>query len=454
MTNDEKYSLLAEGDEKMASVMGILPCDKSKSFTSSYIEQSLKKYKGFKLLSFGPAEDDSEASANCESSYVAELEHNNAHYEINIYVVPTEYLEVEEYSFANHIDKESLQIAKEQKLYIETSMYFNDDNLASFHVQMKVMDAIVPDASVVVDFMSYRLLSAKWLHMSAESEVPPSPDYLYIIHCVYDTEGKKGEKRYWFHTHGLQRCGSVELEMVNITQGIEQMNTLINMTVKKFLSEPAREKQKFAIGYDGMGINLCWLRWEEALNDLPRKILGGIDDRKEGDIHAEPGGILFAVEDGNMISPEIYTKTLAENPVYYISHEETERMTALAKERFNIFKSLFDKENPWKKKHRSFFGNLLGSPKYDETKWAFLVKLGLTIDNAETESDKEHLWFEVLGINGDEMEVKLLNQPYWIASLKEGGIYKYPTHVLTDWLIYGPDSTYTTDSIYQLNLPQ
>jgi hypothetical protein len=64
------------------------------------------------------------------------------------------------------------------------------------------------------------------------------------------------------------------------------------------LSDPAKEREKFTIGYDGMGINLCWLRWEEALKGLPQDILGGFRNREGTDNpHAEPSGILFAVEE-------------------------------------------------------------------------------------------------------------------------------------------------------------
>ncbi|MFV0467967.1 MAG: DUF4026 domain-containing protein, partial [Dysgonomonas sp.] len=297
---------------------------------------------------------------------------------------------------------------------------------------------------------SYRLLSAKWLSMAADSAVPPSPDYLYTLHCVYDEDVEIGNRRYWFHTHGLHRCGSVELEMLNFSQGAEQMNTLINMTVKKFLSDPAKEKERFTIGYDGMGINLCWLRWEEALKDLPKNILGGAADRDEADnVHAEPSGILFAVEDGNMISPEIYASTLAENPIYYITNEETNRMSALAKERFSSFERIFTREYK-KPEKKSFLKNLFGPKEDEKPGWTFLVKLGLTVDDPESGSEKEHLWYDVLSIENNQIKGKLLNQPYWISNLHEGDLGIYPLEVLTDWIIYSPDNTYTPDSAYLL----
>lgn len=447
MDNQEKYDLLAEGETGLASSMGIYPGNKNFKFEAAQIEKSLALNKDFKLASFNKAEVDIEFSV---MSFNAEIEYQEATFNIDLYVCETKNINLNDYGFANSIDEASIQKATEQEYFLETSMYFELDPLSSFHLQLKVLNAIVPDASLVIDFMSYRLLSAKWLSMAADSAVPPSPDYLYTLHCVYDEDGENGNRRYWFHTHGLHRCGSVELEMLNFSQGAEQMNTLINMTVKKFLSDPAKEKERFTIGYDGMGINLCWLRWEEALKDLPKNILGGAADRDEADnVHAEPSGILFAVEDGNMISPEIYASTLAENPIYYITNEETNRMSALAKERFSSFERIFTREYK-KPEKKSFLKNLFGPKEDEKPGWTFLVKLGLTVDDPESGSEKEHLWYDVLSIENNQIKGKLLNQPYWISNLHEGDLGIYPLEVLTDWIIYSPDNTYTPDSAYLL----
>lgn len=448
MDNNEKYELLSEGETGLASVMGVFPSDKNFVFDGKQIEKSLSGNKDFELMSFNKAEVDTEFSI---MSFNAEIEYQEANFNVEIYVCPTRNINLKDYGFANQIDEVSLKKAFEQEYYLEISMYFELEPLSSFHLQLKIMNAIVTEASVVVDFMSYRLLSPRWLSMTAQSQIPPSPDYLYTIHGVYDDNEEDGARRYWFHTHGLHRCTSVELEIINIREGAEQMNTLLNMTVKKFLSSPAKEREIFEIGYDGMGINLCWLRWEEALQDLPKNILGGFADRDEVDnVHAEPSGILFAVEEGNMISPEIYAKTLADNPIYYITNAETERMSALAKERFPFFEKIFRKE--YKEPEKKSFLKGLFSPKKEEGEesWTFLVKLGLTVDDPNSGSEKEHLWFEVSAIDNGKITGKLLNQPYWISGLKEGNVNTYPLEVLTDWLIYSPDDTYNTDSVYAL----
>lgn len=455
MNNTEKYKLLLENEISMESNMAIIPREKGFALSVSNIKVALSKSKDFKLLSFEEVNNKNDNVSINEIDSKAVVEYLNEKFEIEIYSLKATDLHLQKYGFANNIDEESLRIALEQENCIAVSMYFGEDNISSFHLQLKLLYTIVPNACLVIDFMSYRLLSPYWLKMTAESPIPPSPDYLYTLHCVYD-DSKGEDSKCWFHTHGLQRCGSVELEMLNISmKGYEQMNVLINMTIKKFLSDPAKERERFMIGYDGMGINLCWLRWEEVLKDFPKDLLGGMEDREgEDNVHNDPAGVLFAVEDGNMISPEIYTPTLSVNPIYYITNQETNRMSALAKERFNLFKDTFyDKQNIQQK--QNFIKKIFNKKKKQEADWEFLVKLGLAIDtsnNDETGDEKEHLWFEVLSINGNEIKGKLLNQPYWIAKLNEGDVRTYPFELLTDWIIYAPEMTYTPDTIYQLTI--
>ena len=83
--------------------------------------------------------------------------------------------------------------------------------------------------------------------------------------------------------------------MVDITQYPEEMNTMLNMAAKRLLNGSIAEQERFMIGYDGMGIDLCWLRWEKALKDFADDVIGGFNDRKDdNDIHAEPVGVLYA----------------------------------------------------------------------------------------------------------------------------------------------------------------
>ena len=441
---EDLYKMLEDGDLRRTSNMGIIPSG-SEIPTVEKLEENLRQSPYFKVKSFVEMEKDEEQPDMI--GYTAEIEYKEGVFDVDFYLKSTDVIDFEIYGYGNRIDNQYIEAASKQLAFWEVVMEFSSNSLESFHLQLKIMDVAVPDSLVVVDFLSIRFLSSKWLHMTAQSETPPSPDYLYVLHCVYDEKDDK--QVYWIHTHGLHRCGSVELEMVGITSGLEQMESLFNSTIKKFLTDPSREMETFKIGYDGMDINLCWERWENALKRFPTNSLGGFEDRPEDDVHTEPSGVLFAVEDDNMTSPEIYISTLSDNPIYYISTEETMRMSALAKERFSVFRRIFEEKHS-APKNKSFIKKFFSKEEKEEPQWDFLVKMGLSVDANGIDTEKEHLWFRVISFKNEFIEAKLLNQPYWISGLNEGDVNRYPVEFLTDWLIYSPEGTYTTDTIYEL----
>lgn len=444
MENDDKYKVLSEGVTFKPSVMGVISSRQDYFFTYDNINKTLKQNTDFRLLSF----ELSKATDHIEKEYIATIEYLKEVYKITISESSVEDLRLEEFGLANMINEDDFNAALTQAKYLNVAVNFGKRSLDSFHFQLKVLNAIVPEASLVIDFMSFRLLSGKWLNLTATSQIPPSPDYLYALHAVYDE--KEEQTEYWFHTHGLLRCGLVELEILNTSTGAQQMYDLVNHVVKRFLFDPSKEDEKFTAGFDGLDLNLTWIRWEEALKSYPEPILGGLHDR-EGDnnAHSEPSGVLYAIEDGNLISPEIYASTLSNNPILFVSTEETVRMSSLAKERYPYFLDIFYRYIQQSKK--SFFQKIFNRNDTDQNQWSFIVKFGLVVDDANNDTEREHLWFTVISANEKSVEGKLLNQPYWIASLKEGDVKSYPIDILTDWIIYDTEGNqYTPDSIYQL----
>lgn len=439
MDNKEKYKLLAESGGVLPSTMGVFYSSNDFVLNESYLKTSLENSKHFTLLRLHKSvKEDS-----LYSKFEIRVGYGEENFDLLITQEKSEGIDLKNFGLGNYLEFGELESAQNQSSYIEVSMYFGSDCLSSFHLQLKILYAIVPEASLVMDFMPYRLLSGKWLKLAAESIIAPSPEYLYVVHSIFNEESK-GNVRHWLHTHGLHRCGSIELEIIDIGNGSEQMYQILNMVAKMFIEGNApKAHEKFAVGYDGLEINFCWTPWEEAVARVLPTAMGGLDDRNEdGDIHREPSGVLWAIEDQHQVSPEIYATALADNPIYFISNKETLRMSALAIERFDLFEKFFTVK--YKKKKRSFF--------WKKDEWSFLVKLGFLTDDATEETDKEHLWFKLLDIDGEMLFAELVNEPYWIESLKEGDKKKFPLELLTDWIIYGPKGSYTSDTIYQLKL--
>lgn len=439
MTNDEKYKSMAEEGIKLASSIAAFPSDDSPEFSLDNIMKSLYASKDFEVRGYNDDVEDGIA----EKALRVLVEYKGTEYDVSLYLMKNQ-IELEYYHFANHVEENELKTAGRQEYLWESVMFYDGRAIESYHLQIKLLMAILPTASLLVDFRSFRILSPKWASMTAQSPTPPSTDYLYTVHSIYDESGES--PMYWFHTHGLTRCGSPEIEMMNFTREPKVMFDMINMIAKKFVDDPAPEGESFAVAYDGSGVDMAWIRWEHALAKFPEDILGGVGDRADNDgepnIHADPSGILFAVDkDGEFVSPEIHAKALSEDPLYFISTEETNRMSALARERYPYFRTVFNTKR---------YNGVPAMNAEGQYEWNFIVKLGLQTDNADDENDREHLWFEVLSLANDAIEAKLINQPYMIERLNEGDVGVYTTDVLTDWLIYGPNSAYNTDTIYQL----
>lgn len=428
------YELIETEGIRLASEMAIFPSDENFVFEENAMKTALENRKDFKLVKFETAEIDEEDRELILQKYQIEVEYQEVDFHLDLMVFVNYDRDLDEFQLGNRISDEEREAYLKQKYFLETSQYFSDDYLDSYHLQLKVMQAIVEKPSVVFDYMPMRILSGKWVEITSKSHIPPAPSYLYVIHSVY--EGEEDNRSYWLHTHGLHRCNAVELEFLNIKSGAQQFYDVLNIVATSFLTSDTKKQEDeiFDVGYDGLGLSFCWQRWEKSVMQFPPNILGGLNERNPEEENYGPSGVLFAVQEDEIVSPEIYAKTLADNPMYFISDAETERMAALAYDRFHSFKKVF---------LENFNAN-----QDEEDAWSFLVKLGIQVDSGDS---REHLWFEVSYIDElDNITGVLLNQPYWIEALKQNDVKTYSLDFLTDWVIYGSETNYTPDTIYEL----
>lgn len=365
-------------------------------------------------------------------------------------------IDLQNYSFANGIGKYEFDQAQLQTYYFDTSVLFSRSVFDSYLFQLKLLNTIVPEAYLGIDFSTTSVFSVSWMKMIVEANVPPEPSYLYSIKVSYNGENK--DKTYWYRTEGLLRCGCPELELINIKQGEREMHDLLAVAAHLQIECRHKERYKFQVGYDGMGLYLSWVRWENALADFSPNIPGGLAFRQgEDNFLARPSGILYAVEDNNLlVSPEVYVPIIRKQPIFMITSAESARKKALAVNRWNVFVKAFSqlprkseskKESFWSKlfKIRSVY-------KKDALCWVFLVKLGFDTHNEKIGYRREHLWFEVLNIENGQLTGKLCNKPYGIKDLEVGDIKTYTIQeYFSDWKIYDPsDYEFTPDSAYIL----
>lgn len=354
---------------------------------------------------------------------------------------PMEFEVPELYRIQHFFPDVDIEVIQKARAGLGVVMEFGDDALTSYHLQLKIIHAIFPQKLAVFDDSSEKILSGKWVELAAESSVAPAPRYLYTVQAVSCENGEV-----WLHSHGLNRCGLPELEILGSDQEYYQshysiLETMANRMME--LSEPLAEGEPLYLARLSQDVHLVttYVDWKRAMGLFDADILGGEGDRGEG--HREHTAVLFAYptqedfENGKLTSVRIYDELLKENPIYLLTTSETLRMKALAIERLDYMKRAA--ENP--ENH-------------------ILIKLGLEMDASYGAADheQEHIWFELMqvlpeqGENGEAFLAKLTQEPYYISGLHAGDMGEYRWDQITDWLIYTPQRRLTPDDVYLLEL--
>lgn len=311
-------------------------------------------------------------------------------------------------------------------------MKFNKNAKKSFHLQLKLAVAMVPDFIGIMDESAEKLLPAGWVKMSTSTEVYPSSNDLYTVQAV---TGKNGEV--WLHTHGLCRCGLTELEILESDK--ENYNNHYNL-ISAFASFLLDKRDNTNLPEKGIYLGMLENRqpvvvtcisWTKGIKEYKRLKLGNLNDRKEGhNSKTSPIFIYKSEEDENnqkLSKVSIYNDLWGENPIFFISDEETSRMKALAIERFSYVKEEFkNKENK------------------------IIIKIGLQIQENDTEN-LEHIWFELLEIKGNKIKCKLIQEPYNVEDIHEGFEGWYKIDEITDWIIYEKEFKINPGNVYILD---
>ena len=410
---------------KTKSQMLAVPAQYSDIEEPDLLESRLREAAAFSMNSFKIESD----------SMLLEILYEQEAFQIEIY--PMDFTLPELYRCQHlfpDVDADAIQRAQ---YGLAVEMEFGSNPLTSYHLQLKLIHTLLPDALAVIDDSSEKILSGRWVALAAESCVPPAPRYLFTAQAV---AGDEEDACVWLHTHGLKRCGHPELEVLNSTRDNYQqhynvLETLANRLLEE--EEPLEFGAPFFLAYVAAGTPLVvtLIDWQEAVELYPEDMLGGKRDRQEG--HNEDTCVVFvypsqeSLEEGRFSSLSINDELLEDNPIFMISNEETARMRALATERI------------------SYFFNAFGQK---DTK--LLVKLGLLVDeeHRKQENDREHIWFEVLNVANGRMTAKLTQDPYYIKGLHQGYEGDYGPEDVTDWLIFTPERRISPDDVYIFTL--
>lgn len=363
-----------------------------------------------------------------DNAIYLKLVYDKDEYDVGIYVgnvsVPEYYLN-KNFLFTEQEREDILNAQKALTIF----MKFNKDEKKSYHFQLKLAVAMVPNLIGIMDESAEKMLPAKWVKMTSDSNILPSPKNLFTVQAVMGED-----KKVWLHTHGLCRCGITELEILESDEENYRNHYNLITTYAMYLLDKKDENSTVDNGsyigclIDGTPIVATCVSWTKGILEYKNLKLGNLEDRK--DSHNSKTSIIFlykSEEDENnkkISKVSIYDKLWGENPIFFISDKETNRMKELAIERFSYIKDAFkNKEN------------------------AILIKIGLPLK----EKDKyEHIWFELQEIKGNKFKAKLTQEPYDIKNIHEGDEAWYQINDITDWIIYTKEFAVIPDNAYLL----
>lgn len=312
------------------------------------------------------------------------------------------------------LDEDSLGAARKARWLIGVETFLDPEApQEAFHNQIKILcAACVPGLCAVYDDNAVVIRPGTQLVDLASSTVPPRASLLYAVHAVAGYGGT------WLHTHGLNRTGAPELDMVglpgdNLPEGYE----LIDAAVDALLGGARPDPQgRMAVGQD---LDLRLLSLPDAMKRVDRRMIGGPEDRV--DDFADHGGNRLVIFDRDRDGPPLAVLSrLTCNGVLFKSQAETRRLSALSRERWGTFGQLF--------------------VIHHGDAWRFHVKLACP--RRGSGGMLEHLWFEVLELEPDKVKGRLISDPLDVPGLHAGDESWHSLDHLTDWIIITPDGPY------------
>ena len=289
---------------------------------------------------------------------------------------------------------------------------------ASFQDQLRLVSQVaVPGLIAVYDDNALRVRSGREVEDLCSCPVPPRARTLYDVHAVNGVDGGV-----WLHTHGLGRAGLPDLDLVGVPSGAaEDAHELLHAVVDGLLGgiEPDPDG-RLEIG-EQVTVRLVPL--DTALPFYAVDAAGGRDDRR-GEVADHAAQRLVVLDPVRDVTPLRQISQVHEDPTLYTTADELERLRVLSTGRWGTFGQLFIM-------HR-------------DHDWRFHVRMAC--DRSTASPDREHLWFEVLGLKPGQVHGRLMNEPVNVAGLACGQEVWQPLDRLTDWLIQTPNGAYDPET--------
>lgn len=341
------------------------------------------------------------------------------------------------------------------------SLLDSDDPLPSLMRMLRCVDAGVPGAPAVLDVNSRRWLPREQLELLLEDDAPlPPSEVLWTIEAVSRDDGNgtrdqgnkgssgaeaPGDGSVWLRTQGLMRCGRPELEMLEVPEDqVPVAATLLN-DVAELLLEVEWPEPGDPIEV-GVGLRIALQPWSEVGPFLRDGAAGTPDDRAaRGSVESEDEtpdrdvAIVCEAQPAGQfrklwVWPSDVVRALAEEgAAVFKTTRATERTAALAQHTWPELAMLWVSA---RKAHEKEAG--APAEGAEATGPVILAKVGFEVVSDEDAPAREHLWFMIHEIAGNQARGQLINQPMHATTMEEGDTVWLNREGVSDWRLVMP----------------
>lgn len=342
-----------------------------------------------------------------------------------------------EWTAARWRDEEEFEATRRARwmLMIQTTYEPDDEPNDHYHAHLKLADIISDGlATAVIDTNAMSLRSKTTLHDLATCPVAPAPEELYEIHVVKD------EDTFWLHTHGLRRFEVPELEVIGVPRDrFQDTYTAFQWLIAYVL--PVYIPAKGLELSFGSEVNIRLIPWDEVVAQLPSDGLGGANDR-DNEEHA--GWRLVVSDQGERYSINGFLESVQGDPIFWLSDEESARRAHLAQVRFGHAAAAWYSTQFSERR----MGVKVGVPFTDERKDLYEH---LQDEELPKGASREHMWFELLAIEGKTLIAKLDSEPVYATYMTKGDTYRLPINQLSEFNLMLDGDYYNPATITELD---
>ena len=240
----------------------------------------------------------------------------------------------------------------------------------------------------------------------------------------------------WLHSHGLAEIGCFDFDILNPNEDLQSnAHDLLRAIAFKSVEGELKPGASFTplSGEEVRAVSAEEFMAKAAPEHLAMREGAEADHAESRVVLCDPKAAgLRAVFGGKPLPSQLLSAPYDESRLIQFSTATTEMMSHRAQATFELFT-----------------GIMTEIEEFDPTG---LVKLGYKVDDAKEENDREHMWFQFHGMSAGQIDATLVNQPFHIASMKEGNRGPHSQELLTDWTIFTPAGKITPAFFRSLRL--